>query len=90
MSKNVYNDFLDAHFCTVSGRISIVGKFDRPHVLVLVAVDVLFCLWYISVVSSLGAEKKDVFRAVGFVDGVGHVSEDGDDLFDKLIAVIER
>ena len=58
--------------------------------MVLVAFDVFFRLWNLSVVISLGAENKDVCHAVGFVDGVRHLSEDGDEVFDELISVFER
>ena len=58
--------------------------------MVLVAVDLFFRLWDLAVVRSLGVEKKDVCHVFGFVDGVGHVYNDGDESFDELISVIEQ
>ena len=36
---------------------------------------------------TIGGEKKYVFHAVGFVDAVGHVSEDSDEAFDELLGI---
>ena len=57
-SDNVYNEFIDAHFCTGSSPIIIVGKSNRPYGLVLVVVDVFFRIWDLSAVVSLGVRSR--------------------------------
>ena len=38
----------------------------------------------------LGGQEKYVGHAIGLVDVVGHVSEDGDEAFDELLAIFEQ
>ena len=58
--------------------------------MVLATVNVFLRHWCLSVVSFSRDEKKDVFRAIGLDDGVGGISEDGDEDFGELLSVIKQ
>ena len=88
-SDKVYDPFIYAHFWAGSGSGGVVCKLDCPCGLVPVVFDVFFHFRYLSAVGSLWAEHQDVSHAIGFVDGVRRVSEDGDEFFCEFLSVIE-
>ena len=73
-SYKVYDPFHYAHFYAVIVSGSVVPELDCPCGLVRVSVNKLFHLRDLSVLGSLGADEQDICHAIGFVDGVRHVS----------------